>query len=139
MSGNIGFRIAGALLLALVLIAGAAGLGYMAYNAGLAQGAAQAGEQIAPPAGSPVPFGTAPYRYHPFGFGFLGCLGPLFFLFLVFFAFRLVFGFGRRGHGGPWSWHRGPFGSDEMRKRWMDKAEDWHRRQHGESGEEAKV
>jgi hypothetical protein len=133
-----GFRVAGALFLALALIAGAAGLGYMVYNAGVAQGAAQAGGQLAPSTGAAMPYyAFAPYPYHPFGF--LGCLVPLFFLFLVFFAFRMVFGFGRRWHGGPWGWRGGPWGSDEMRKRWSEKAEEWHRRQHGEAEQESKV
>lgn len=134
-----GFRVAGALFLSLALIAGAAGLGYMVYNAGVAQGAAQAGGQLAPSAGLAMPHYGYPMWHYPFGFGFLGCLAPLFFLFLVFFAFRMVFGFGRRWHGGPWGWHRGPWGSDEMRARFREKAERWHREMHGEGEGEAKA
>jgi hypothetical protein len=139
MSGNTGLRIAGAVLLTLLLVGAAAAIGYMAYSAGLAQGAAQTGAQVvAPAAGAPVPYyGYPAYWYRPFGFGFLGCLVPLFFLFLVFIAVRMVFGcFGWRRHG-PWGWHGGPWGSDEMRNHWRERAEEWHREQHG--GGEAKA
>jgi hypothetical protein len=148
MSGNNGLRIAGAVLLTLLLVGGAAALGYMAYSAGVAQGAAQAGAQIAPAApsaalqgpsaGAPVPYyGYPAYWYRPFGFGFLGCLVPLFFLFLVFFAVRMVFGgFGWRHHG-PWGGHHGPWGSEEMKNHWRERAEQWHREMHG--GGEAKA
>ena len=142
MSGRIGFRIAAVLLLGLLLIGGAAALGYMAYSAGVSEGTAQAAGPSAPPGPvGPMPYyGFMPYRYHPYGFGFLGCLAPLFFLFIVFFAFRLLFGgMGWRRHGGPWGWHGGPFGSEEMRRHWMEKAEQWHREQHGEGGGAAKA
>jgi hypothetical protein len=132
MSGNNGLRIAGAVLLTLLLVGGAAALGYMAYSAGVAQGAAQAGAQIAPSAG-PVPsYGYPMVGYPPFGFGFLWCLGPLFFLFFLFFALRLVFGGWR--HHGPWGW-KGGWGSDEMKNHWRERAEQWHREMHG--GEKA--
>jgi hypothetical protein len=75
--------------------------------------------------------------YHPFGFGFLWCLAPLFFLFLVFFAMRMIFGGWR--HHGPWGWHGGPWGSDEMKNHWRERAEQWHREQHGGSAGEVKA
>lgn len=135
MFGRMGFRIVAGLLLALALMAGAAAIGYFAYNAGLAQGATPGGAQVAPPAGVPAPyFAYAPYHYGPFGFGFLGCLGPLFFLFVVFGLFRLLLwgGMGWRRHGGPWAQGAGgPFGPEEMRRHWKEKAEAWHREMHG--------
>jgi len=140
MSNHTGLRIAGAVLLTLLLVGGAAALGYMAYTAGVAQGAAQSGVQVVTPAVSsavaPMPYyGYPAYWYHPFGFGFLGCLVPLFFLFLFFFAMRLAFG-GFGHHHGPWGW-RGRWGSEEMRESFRQKAEEWHKQQHG--GEEVKA
>jgi len=135
MFGRMGFRIVAGLFLVLALIAGAAAIGYFAYNAGLAQGAATGGAQVAPPAGVPAPyFGYAPYHYGPFGFGFLGCLAPLFFLFVVFALFRMVVwgGMGWRRHGGPWGWGPGGhLGSEEIGRHWQEKAEAWHREMHG--------
>ena len=93
------FRIVLGVVLVVALIAAAAALGWMAYNAGVTQGAAQ---------GAGAPLAVAPYAMYgphfmaPFGFGFLGCLAPLAFLFLVFGLFRLVVwgGMGRHMHGG---------------------------------------
>ena len=136
MSDRMGFRIVAGVVLVLALLAGAAAVGYVAYNAGLTQGAATGGAQVAPPAGAPIPYyGFAPYPYHPYGFGFLGCLAPLFFLFVVFALFRLVVGggMGWRRHGGPWGWgSHGPFMPEDMRRHWTEKAEAWHREQHGQ-------
>jgi hypothetical protein len=136
MSGNTGLRIAGAVLLTVLLIGAAAAIGYMAYNAGWAQGAAQSGVQVAAPAAVPAApyYGYSPYAYHPFGPGFLWCLAPLFFLFLLFFAMRLAFGGWR--HHGPWGW-KGGWGSPEMRDEWRRKAEEWHREMH--AGSETKT
>ena len=136
MSGHIGFRIVAGFLLWLVLIGGAASLGWTAYNMGIAQGAAQSGVQAGPQAVAPVPapyyYGAyAPYLWHPFGF--LGCLTPLFFLFLIFFLFRMVLwgGMGRHRH---WGWGpKGPFSPDDVPNPWRQRAEEWHRQQHGES------
>jgi hypothetical protein len=133
MFDRMGFRIVAGLFLVLALIAGAAAIGYLAYNAGLARGAAADSAQVAPAAGLPMPYyGYAPYHYGPFGSGFLGCLAPLFFLFLVFALFRLVVGggMGWRRHGWGWGSH-GPFDPEEMRRHWGEKAEAWHREVHG--------
>jgi hypothetical protein len=137
MSTHTGLRILTGLLLAVLLIAGAAAIGYLAYANGVAAGVAQAGGQAPTAVLAPVPYYGYPMAwYHPFGF--LGCLAPLFFLFLVFFAMRLVFGgFGYRRHG-PWGWRGGPWGSDEMRSHFREKAEQWHREMHasGDAGEQ---
>jgi len=141
MSGNTGFRIAAGIVLLLVLVGGAAALGWTAYNMGLSAGSPQSGVQVGPQAVAPVPapysYGPyAPYPHHPFGFGFLGCLAPLFFLFIVFFLFRMVFwgGMGRHRH---WGWGpKGPFSPDDMPNHWRQRAEDWHRQQHGEAPKE---
>ncbi len=134
MSSNTGFRILAGIVLLLVLVGGAVAVGWSAYNMGFAQGAAQSGTQVGPQAVAPVPvpyyYGPyAPYMFHPFGF--LGCLAPLFFLFLVFFLFRMVLwgGMGRRHH---WGWGpKGPFSPDDMPNHLRQRAEEWHRQQHG--------
>src|SRR6266487_2163437 len=88
-NGNVGWRIASAL----VLIAVIAGIGFFAFRAGVAQGSPVT---IQAPSGQTVP-APAPYPYYgygmpfhpwgPLGFGF-GCFGPLLALFLVFIALR---------------------------------------------------
>jgi hypothetical protein len=119
-------------LIVVALIAGGAALGWTTYNAGLARGASQVAGSAAVPQGGPpfVPFyGYGPYGFHPFGlgFGFLGCLVPLFFFFLIFSLIRLVF-WGRMGWRGPMGWgHHGP---GELHGRWRDMAEEWHRQAH---------
>jgi hypothetical protein len=125
-----GFRIVLGVVLVVALIAAAAALGWMAYNAGLAQ-AAQAGG---------APQGVAPYAMYrphfmaPFGFGSLGCLVPLAFLLLIMCLFRLVVwgGMGRHIHGGwgPRGWG-GPQGTpDGMRAHWRQRMEELHREMH---------
>jgi len=100
--GSIFFRI----ILTLVLLAVVAGLGVFAYNAGVAQGLAQhvpaagtaptTGTYVYPYAGMPfMPF-AGPFGFH--AFGFLGCLVPLFFLFLFFGVMRALV------WGGPHRW-----------------------------------
>lgn len=133
MNEKIGLRI----LSALVLVAAIAGIGYFAFQAGVAQGSPIT---IEAPSGESVP---APYPYYgygygmpfhrPYGFGFgFGCFGPLLALFLIFLAiksFRVLFwgprwGWGHRGGYGPWGrhWENGvPPMFDE-----------WHKRSHGQ-------
>ena len=93
--GNRGLR---ALAIAALLIAAAAAIGTGAYNAGLAQGLAEAGRATAVP-------GT-PYVYmwpRPWGFGF--GFFPLLFVLFLFFGLRGLFWRGHRcrhrarGHG----------------------------------------
>ena len=68
-------------------------VGAFAYQLGLSQGVATA-----------VPVGAAPVAYYyphwGFGFGFLGLLFPLFFLFIIFGALRAAMWGGRGGYGG---------------------------------------
>ena len=126
-------RILWRVIVALVLIAAIAGLGYYAYQAGIANGLAQ---QVQPQGGQaqPVPY---PYYWHPFfgfgpGFGFLGCLIPLFLLFLVFGSLRMLLW---SGHWG-WRrhWHHGPWGYRDGEGRGVPPFfEEWHKRAHGET------
>ena len=109
MNGN---NIALRIVAALVLVAAIAGIGYFAYQAGVAHGSpitVQAPEGQTVPAPYPyfgygMPWHTFPF----FGFGF-GCFGPLIVLFLFFIAlrsFRMLFWGPRWGWGGhmhgPW-------------------------------------
>lgn len=79
-----------------------------------------------------LPAGAAPvayygYPYH-FGFGFLGFLFPLFFLFLIFGLMRAAFGGGR-------GWSKGGTGYGYMGRGWGDgrqRIEELHRELHGE-------
>jgi len=135
MSGGNGWRFAIGLVLVVALILGAAAIGYAAYTAGVAQGAA-------PAAGAPAvvpayaPYGPMMYGYGFPHFGFLWCLVPLFFLFVVFGLFRFVVRGGMWGHrhGG---WGPRGFMHEGMHSEWMERAEEWHRKQHG--GGEAKA
>ena len=128
MKEGSGWRIAVGLVLVVALIGAGAALAWMAYNAGLAQTAAP---------GAVAPAGVAPYglyRPHymaPFGFGFVGCLVPLAFLFLVFGLFRLVVwgGMGRHMMHGGWGMHGG------MREHWQQRMDEWHREAHAGGGE----
>ena len=79
-----------------------------------------------------LPAGAAPvayygYPYH-FGFGFLGFLFPLFFLFLIFGLMRAAFGGGR-------GWSKGGQGYGYIGRGWGDgrqRIEELHRELHGE-------
>jgi hypothetical protein len=135
MNEKIGLRI----LSALVLVAAIAGIGYFAFQAGVAQGSPIT---IEAPSGDAVP---APYPYYgygapfhrPYGWGFgFGCLVPLVVLFLFFVAlrsFRWLF------WGPRWGWghHHGPWG-----RHWESGVppmfDEWHKRSHGEQPEEKK-
>ncbi len=131
-------RIFWRVLVVLVLIAAILGIGVYAYNIGMAQGLAQQGQAAA---SGPI---HVPYMYygHPFlgfgfGFGLLGCLIPLFLLFLVFGSLRALFWHGRMGwghmHRRRWDWR------DENGKDVPPFFAEWHRRAHGEPEEEKKA
>ena len=132
---HIVFRI----LAGLVLLAAIAGIGFFAYSAGLAHGAAldikpltvQAQSQpIAPIVGHGMMFHhTMPF----FGFGCFGILIPLFLFFLAFAAMRHLFwgpGFGwkhhRHGMHGHWG-EKGPWGEGVP-----PMFAEWHRQAHAE-------
>jgi hypothetical protein len=128
-------RILWRVLVALVLVAAIIGIGVYAYNIGMAQGLAQ---KIPVPSGESV---QVPYVYygHPFfgfGFGLLGCLVPLFLLFLVFGSLRALFWHGPMGgrhmHRRPWGWHA------EDDKDVPPFFSEWHRRAHDEPEETKK-
>ena len=134
MNNNIGLRIVSAL----VLVAVIAGIGFFAYQAGIAQGSPVTIESPSGDANAvPAPYPYYGYRFgwgfHPFGFG-LGCFGPLlaiFLLFLAFKSFRFLFWgprWGWGGHRSHWGrhWEGGP----------PSMFDEWHKRAHGEEPEE---
>jgi hypothetical protein len=93
-------------LFSLILVGILVAVGVGIYQAGVAQGVIDAGRF---PAGAAVP--VAGYGYHDGGFGFLGLLFPLFFLFLIFGVLRAVFGHRRgwgHGYGYGRDWDKGP-------------------------------
>jgi len=91
----------------LVLLAAIAGLGFFAYQAGVAHGvAANIQVPAAETAGLPYPFYGMPYGHFMgfHGFGFFGLLIPLFLLCLAFGAMRRMiwgprWGMRHMGHG----------------------------------------
>jgi hypothetical protein len=123
------------IFLTLVLLVVMAGLGVFAFNAGVANGLAQniqaagaAGAKAAQPYPYPyygMPFGPG-YGFH--GFGFLGCLVPLFLLFAFFGLTRAIFWHGPHG----WRHHgmHGRYGEWEQGVPPM--FAEWHRRAHTE-------
>jgi hypothetical protein len=131
VNGSNTVRVIAGIVLALVVAA----IGVGAYQIGVQAGVAQTGATAAPAA---VPYY---YGWHPFGFGFgfLGFLGTLLFIFLIFALIRaLVFGGRGRGWGGGpgrWAnhdhgWRGGPW---ESRPR--ETFEDWHREAHQGGGD----
>jgi hypothetical protein len=124
-------------LIGLLLLGAAAAAGYYGYQAGVARGVAEGVAAGAPPADL-LPFPAYGHYYYPrpFGFGLLGCLVPLFFVFLFFGVLRGAFW---RSH---WGWgmgsgHHGPHGMEGKEVPPMFR--EWHRRAHepapeGESG-----
>ena len=117
-------------LLAIVVVGAAIGLGVTAYDAGVSAGLAQNGTVTVAP-GYPV----GPYLGYGWGFGhgfgFFGFFGGLLFLFLLFGLIRAAFGGGhRRGwNGGGPGWSGGWRGPDG--RTWEDRArqvhDEWHR------------
>ena len=119
-------RIVGGIVLLVAIVLGAAAIGYLAYNAGVAEGIAQtaAGEALPGEAGK-----ISPYFYGVRGFGHYGpgsfllyCLVVPFLFFLFFGAMRLIFAPRRMGGWGRgWGMKGGP---------WRERAEEWHRQMH---------
>ena len=129
MSGRTIARI----LLCVVLVGAAIGLGVTAYNAGVTTGLAQSGQVVVTPGGYPV----APYVGYGWGFGhgfgFFGFFGTLLFLFLLFGLIRAAFG-GRRGwgHGGPghrYGEGRGDWRGSPWESRAREIHDEWHKGQ----------
>jgi hypothetical protein len=150
MFGRIVFRI----ILALVLVAAIAGLGFYAYRIGFTQGAVAnlaASDGAARPAVPPMGYPGWGYPGWGFGFpffGFLGFLAPLFLIFLVFAVIRAIFFRGFMMHrmgGGPFGWRHmhgmTPEDVEKAKAEWekggippmfATRLENWHRHAHEE-------
>ena len=145
-------RLFAAFLLIVVLAIGGSAIAATAYQAGVTTGAATVvtdGSTVVAPIVVPA------WGFQPgFGFGFLGFLGTIVFLILVFGLFRAIIGGGRHRHGwgpnggagwgpgGPGTWGPGPDGqgggngpsSWGRRDRFRSTFEEWHRESHAASG-----
>lgn len=118
-------------LAVLLLVAVAAGLGTMVYNAGVNAGldeaarlAAASGDQLPVPIGYSYGYG-GPYAHGPFGFGFFGLIFGILGIFLLIGLVRAAFGWGRWGGHGPGG-RGGPGGWGGRR----EMVEEWHREMH---------
>lgn len=122
-----GFGVLGLVVTAVVLVI----VGAIAYNIGWSEGvsthlpAAPGGDGAAPP-----------YYYYGYGWHPFGAMGALFGLFWfllivfgIFWLFRMAF-FGRRMWSGGWGY--GPRGWGHGGQSFEERAQEWHRRQHGE-------
>jgi hypothetical protein len=120
-------RILWRVLVVLVLVAAIVGIGAYAYNLGMVQGLAQ---KLPAAAGAAprMPYLGYGHPFFGFGFGLLGCLIPLFLLFLVFGSLRAIFWHGPMGmrhmHHRDWDWR------DENAKGVPPFFAEWHRRAH---------
>ena len=122
------------ILLVVVLVGAAVGIGATAYDAGLTNGLAQSGQVVVTPGAYPV----APYAGYGWGFGhgfgFFGFFGFLLFLFLLFGLIRAAFG-GRRGWGpgghnhGRGDWRGGDWRGGPWESRAREIHDEWHRGQ----------
>jgi hypothetical protein len=123
------------ILLAIILIGGAIGIGVTSYNAGVTAGLVQTGHAVVVPDGYAVAPGGAYVGYgwgFGHGFGFFGFLGGLLFLFLLFGLIRAAFGGGhRRGWGGPGG--PGRWDGDWRRDAWEQRVKDTHDALHREA------
>ncbi len=122
-----GFGLIGLLVTAILLV----GVGAIAYNIGYSEGVSTHLPAVANGDGAPYYYG------HPYwggGFGFFGIFWFLLILFGIFWLFRLAFfGFaGRRMWGGGWGYGRGWGYGPGTRGSFEERAQEWHRRQHGE-------
>jgi hypothetical protein len=137
MNGRMFARI----LLAIVIIGGAIGMGVSSYNAGVTAGLVQSGQAVVVPGGYPIAPGGAYVGYgygwgFGHGFGFFGFLGGLLFLFLLIGLIRAAFGGGhRRGWGGPGGpgGSRGWGGGDWRRDAWEQRVKETHDALHREA------
>ncbi len=118
------------LIFAIVLIAAIAGIGVLAYNAGITRGEALSAAAPATTANSPA-YPAYPYwwPFPFFGFGFFGILALFFLIFIVFGAARRMV-WGPR-FGGHWMHRRyGPWGETGSEEGIPPMFAEMHRRMH---------
>jgi len=114
------------ILLAVILIGGAIGIGVTSYNAGVTAGLVQSGQAVVIPGGVPVAPGAAYVGYgwgYGHGFSFFGFLGTLLVIFILIGLLRAAFGGPRRGWG-PGG-HRG-WGGEWQRDAWEQRVKETH-------------
>lgn len=122
-------------LLGLLFVGILVGVGTGIYQAGIAQGIVDAGRF---PAGAAVPAAGYAYGYGFHGFGFLGLLFPILFLFLIFWLLRAAFsrgrGWGPGWGGGYWGKGYGPGsgGPEAWREERERRIAELHRQLHDE-------
>jgi hypothetical protein len=117
----------------LVVILGGIGIGVGAFNAGERHGVAQGIEQVqaAQESGQEVQIvHVVDDGHHGFFPGFF--LFPLFFIGLFLVVGGIFRGAGRWGHGGPGDHGPGPW-NEEGRRRFEERAREWHQREHGDA------
>ena len=125
MIGMRRFGVVPGIVLVVFIVLGAAGIGWLAYNAGVENGLAQSAAGEAPVGPPGYWYGMRPFGH---GFGLLGCLIPLFLFFLFTGAMRMVFWPWRMGMwGGP----RGKFGRGGWGQHVDEVLGEWHRKAHG--------
>jgi hypothetical protein len=123
----------GVAIVALVVILSGVGIGVGAYRAGERNGVAQGIEQVqvAQENGQEVQVvhvvGDEHRGFFP---GFF--LFPLFLVGVFFLIGGIFRGAGRWGRGGPHGYGPGPW-NQEARRRFEDRAREWHQREHGET------
>jgi hypothetical protein len=123
----------GVAIVALVVILSGVGIGVGAYRAGERNGVAQGIEQVqvAQENGQEVQVvhvvGDEHRGFFP---GFF--LFPLFLVGTLFLIGGIFRGAGRWGRGGPHGYGPGPW-NEEGRRRFEDRAREWHQREHGET------
>ena len=128
------------IVVALVLLLGAIGLGALAFNAGFSQGVVQGASVVAPEGGTQLPLygrGLGFFYPRPFGFGF-GLFGLLFFGFFILLVVglvRRVFWHGPMGPGGWWGRMGGPAHPDQGAAGVPPMFQEWHRRAHAHENE----
>ena len=117
------------LVWALVTLAVVGAVGWLAYGAGVAQGASTAGQNG--PATNPAVY---PYYVHTWGFGF-GFFPLFLFILLLFFLFRRPWGYRHWGGGyGRHGGYGGPTpGSSELPPPLEERMQAWHSRAHGDT------
>jgi hypothetical protein len=115
----------------LILLAAIAGIAFFAYQAGVAHSvAANVQVPVSGAPASPYLFYGMPFGYFGWfpGFGFLGCLIPLFLFFMAFGVMRIMI------WGPRWGWrhmHRGTMENGPWSKDVPSMFNEWHRRAHG--------
>jgi hypothetical protein len=118
-----GFGILGLVVTAILLVL----VGVIAYNIGWSDGVSTHLPAVTNGDGAPYYYGYGPHFFGGFG-AIFGLFWFLLIVFGIFWLFRIAF-FGRRMWGGGWYGRGMGYGH---RQSFEERAQEWHRRQHGE-------